>query len=252
MQKKEEKISAKTRKIAREQKIHFQDKLQKKVNELQVQVLNWQSNELRTSNDRLYELLAGCLEISEFVNENQARMFAFSAVWSKSELKLAGKSSMIGKVVRLVFRERPHRWSAYSRVLEAAIGEHIKHADFVAWIKEKGGIEEVRLDGAKGLTSAEFRDLGQNALAQNSKELAKVKVIHEDVQRGNTVLLLGHVDNDGNVLIQSALSSTSLENQFLVQLGRKAHQSGKKSGAPSSPALTTEDMLKDAYEDASA
>lgn len=177
--------------------------------DLRKQRINWEANELKAAHDRLHSIVADTyrlyIQASEQDLKSAAGQLQIGYTKATSNALLAAKFVFGADDVR--------RASMIAKVLMKAEAEKLT-ADAVAdWIKKKGGIEKIRLDGSKreGSSKAEEGRTKAKALADKKFTLPAdalsqftpdedgflVHLSRKNAQDGHDVL---YVLNDKSVL----------------------------------------------------
>lgn len=113
----------------------------------------WENGTYKASSEELYMLLDRCFTLigqmrdqRHLINELNAQLEAKKIVFNKG-------TSLTTKVTRFVFNGACKRITGYARVLRIANKEKRENESFSAFIKRKGGIEEVRKQKVEGAIS---------------------------------------------------------------------------------------------------
>jgi hypothetical protein len=111
------------------------------------------------AHDRLYDLLARCLQ---FIIDIQPDTTEFDKFCQDAGRTFKKDTELANRVCSVVFHmtdKNRSRVSAYARVLKAAHKASKKPGELRAWIKERGGVEEIRLnsDTPQQQSDAELR-----------------------------------------------------------------------------------------------
>lgn len=109
----------------------------------------WSDTAFKTSNDMLYNLLAKCYaKYEEMCAENELGKKLRTELNDYIQLHNIGvnkKSHTLIKIVKCVFGADRRRVSAYSIVLRTALFQKKTSADIADFIRNNGGVEEIRL-----------------------------------------------------------------------------------------------------------
>ena len=141
----------------------------------------WAGNELAASHRRLYAILTDCYRYylrMKTDTSGQVRADLKKALDTFLIVKIGGDGDKgkhdMNRIVKAVFGADRRRVSAYGIALRSALEAGGKDssgkvkplaADRLAdWLTEKGGVEEVRLGGKKGLSVAERSDIAKRAV----------------------------------------------------------------------------------------
>ena len=113
----------------------------------------WQENAYKASNLQLYAVLQKCYDLyvrTERKTEDATNLRkAIDAYAESKKYRFIGKGNAITRIVKCVFGADRRRVSAYSIVLRAVFKKHNGAADVAQFIKDNGGVEEIRLGAAK-------------------------------------------------------------------------------------------------------
>ncbi len=184
----------------------------------------WFTNAYKTSNDQLYALLAKCyglyLQLQE-PTEAAAKLRKELAAFVKENYPTIPNSShTIAKIVKCVFGADRRRVSAYSIVLRTALAQHKKVEEIADFIREKGGVEEVRLaKSPNAMTAKQKATAGASTLTNQSIVNVTAPVFKESLDAGNIgkpVVLLGTWNADGSITVHSFTNSEGAVNAALV------------------------------------
>ncbi len=110
----------------------------------------WEGNALRTSNEQLYVLLQKCYQFYKLMGETTTQAAALrTGLNDYINLKgftFAKTTHTLAKIVKCVFGAERRRVSAYSIALQMALEKGVAVLDVPAFIRDAGGVEELRLD----------------------------------------------------------------------------------------------------------
>ncbi|MAK61596.1 MAG: hypothetical protein CMK09_11500 [Ponticaulis sp.] len=195
--------------------------LEAKVSSIAKLADSWVVTELRAANTKLYSLLTSCMNLCEEIQDNHAYRIELNELLKKENVRLNGQASMRAKVVRLCFPSLKTRWSAYTRVLEAANSAGIGSAELAEWIENEGGIEAIRL-GAKPSSDDngdKYTPLANEKL-RSIRTPVKISLGDQSSRHNCDVVVLGHVNSDGTVELYEAVANERLVNEFKMELGK--------------------------------
>ena len=111
---------------------------------------DWSDNEYKTATEILYGLLADCLKLYDehFVNAHDAERkklrLDLAAALNERRIKVQSNTTMLTMFIRYVFNSDRKRASRYVSVLTAAKSHGVTHDGLANWLRDNGGIEEVR------------------------------------------------------------------------------------------------------------
>jgi hypothetical protein len=185
---------------------------------------SWFNNAYKTSNDQLYVLLGKChglyLQLQE-PTEAASRLRKELAAYVKEKFPgMSTSSHTLSKIVKCVFGADRRRVSAYSIVLRTALAKNIDTAGIPDFIRENGGVEEVRLaKSPNAMTAKQKATAGAITLANKTIVNVTAPVFKESLDAGNIgkpVVLLGTWNADGSITVHSFTNSEGAVNAALV------------------------------------
>ncbi len=204
----------------------------------------WAGKELAASHRRLYAILTECYRYYLRLKtdaDGQVRKDLKKALETFIKVKnctVKATAHDMNRIVKAVFGADRRRVSAYGIALRSALEaggrDHsgksmpIAAENLADWLTERGGVEEVRLGGKKGLSIAQRSDIAKRAVGDRPITTYKPdpRVIHmdtDDVDR--MVLLVATYRPNGEFEINAVVRSGSAVNTALA-----AHYSADKDG----------------------
>ena len=184
----------------------------------------WFNNAYKTSNDQLYALLAKCyglyLQLQE-ATEDAAKLRKELTEYVKEKYPSLPKSShTLSKIVKCVFGADRRRVSAYAIVLRTALNNKLKAEDVANFIRESGGVEEIRLaKSSNAMTAKQKAEAGASTLASKTIVNVTAPAFKEALDAGNIgkpVVLIGTWNADGSISVHSFSNSAGAVNAALV------------------------------------
>lgn len=141
--------------------------------------ISWESNELATSNKRLYAILQAAYRFYLEMKQNPAKDVRKKYADELNDfIKVRGYKFMpsthdMTRVVKCVFGVDRRRVSAYSIALREALREEIDADDLIGFIEDEGGVEQVRLSGTKAKSVTDRAELAKSEVLSNELGLIK-------------------------------------------------------------------------------
>lgn len=177
----------------------------------------WQENAFRNSNEQLYEILKGCYElyIKMCGIKADAKHLRETLVKYIAENKIAVKESAhtMTKIVRCVFGNDRRRVSAYSIVLRAALVDKIEAEKLPDFIRNNGGVEEVRLGKSANYVSPKTKaEVAANWLTDINLAVMKSDKLSgmlDAARVGSQHVLIVTQQADGSLIANAFVSSQS-------------------------------------------
>lgn len=127
-----------------------------KLNGLATDRAAWENGAFKQSNDELYALLDRCYSLMVQMKAERKLIKELNALLDAKKIVFNKGTSLATKIARFVFNGDSRRVTGYARVLRVADAEMKEKDNFISFIKNKGGVEEVRKQKVAGeLTQAE-------------------------------------------------------------------------------------------------
>ena len=192
----------------------------------------WQENAFKTSNEQLYELLAKCYQYYTAMSEDNAESKALRADLNDyiklKAYKFSKSTHTLNKIVKCVFGIDRRRVSAYAIVLRAASEQKISLFDIADFIRNSGGVEEIRLQkSSSGMSRKQKAEQASSVVESSEICVVRSDALSEQLDAGkigtNTVLI-GTWQADGSIIVRSVVESESALCAALV-----AHYAASKS-----------------------
>lgn len=184
----------------------------------------WEANAYRTSNEQLYALLARCYSIYVLMTANRrtaAQLREEVDAYLKSQnVKLSDSAHTITKIVKCVFGADRRRVSAYSIALRAAIAANVPVSGVAAYIRDKGGVEELRLSRSpNAMTPKSKAEAGKGIITRHVMGTIKLDALSEHYDAAKLgcqhVLIVTQAD-DGAFEVNAMVSSSTAVNAALA------------------------------------
>lgn len=186
----------------------------------------WEGNAYRTSNDQLYGLLQKCFalykELSGSSAEAAAHRNALRDYINLQGYKFASGTHTIVKIVKCVFGGKDRRRvSAYGIVLRAALDKNKSVLDIPQFIREAGGVEEIRLAKSPNAKTAAQKAAiaSQTVVVNNLGVVASAGLsgyFNDTAKAGANVVLVGAWQSDGSVVVRAVVESDTAINTALA------------------------------------
>jgi hypothetical protein len=179
----------------------------------------WEQNAYRTSNDQLYTLLAKCYQIYKAMcfdtEEAAALRDGLKTYINLKGYKFAPSSHSLTKIVKCVFGVDRRRTSAYGIVLRSAMAANISVDGVADYIREKGGVEEVRLAKSPNAKSPKDKaELAGGYIGLHDYGTVASPALAQKLEGGNigkNAVFIGVWQADGSVILRAVVESeTSL------------------------------------------
>jgi hypothetical protein len=146
------------------------------LNDLTVQRADWEKGAFKTSNDQLYVILGRCLDIYTQMKDDLPQRKNLNDELRSAGIKFTNATNLATKIVRYVFRNDRTRSFSYARTIMAAVDAKIDGMKLPKWIREGGGVEDIRRANKVGISPAQ---LARQHAEVATSELAKQKALVE-------------------------------------------------------------------------
>lgn len=184
----------------------------------------WQDNAYRASNDQLYALLQKCYATYKAMSmdseEAKALRSALTDYINLNGLKFNAGTHTIVKIVKCVFGADRRRVSAYGIVLRRALSEKVSILDIPTYIRDNGGVEEIRLARApNAMTAKQKAAVAAEAVHAESMGVFASAALSAKLDAGNigkAVVLVGTWQPDGSVVIRTVVQNGTAVNTALA------------------------------------
>lgn len=176
---------------------------------------SWEANELASANDVLYGILQHCYALNNTMQGSdgiaKSLKRGLTNYIANKKYTFSDSSPLISKIIKCVFGVDRRRVNAYSTAMRAAMAERVSVLDLPKYLREKGGIEEVRRSASgKAKTVQDKVALGRSVL--DSEILAKVQsdaltasFSNDSLEEG--VVLLATREDDGSFAIRRVVQN---------------------------------------------
>lgn len=158
-------------------------------------------------------------------------------------------SHTIVKIVKCVFGDDRRRASAYGIVLRAALAEKIAVEAVPAYIRDKGGVEEIRLaKSPNAMTPKQKAAVAADAVKVDSMGVFASKGLGEAFDAGKTgaaVVLIGTWQADGSVIVRTVVQNDSAVNAALASY-YSSHKDAVQKQAAQQEAANDQQIKQDA------
>ena len=199
----------------------------------------WQQNAYATSNNELYKLLADCYasylamcadnaKAKELREQLDAYVTANKLVFRKGTHNLV-------KIVKCVFGDTDkRRISTYGIVLRTALAQGLKAKEVATFIKDSGGVQEIKLARGNTLTTKAKAEAVQTLLAKKTlAEVVSTQIAETlDASKvGQQVVFVATQKANGKFVINAVTNSTGAVNTALAACysANKTKVSNKKA-----------------------
>jgi hypothetical protein len=194
------------------------------IDQLIVEQQAWSEGAYKTSNDMLYTLLAKCLKKYEEMCENNdagATLRAeLNAYIKQHNISINKNSHTLIKIVKCVFGTNKRRVSAYSIVLRNAVTNKVKSSELADFIRNNGGVEEIRLaKNGNALTATQKAEVAKTAVITETLAEFESEAIAKQLDAANVgeqIVFVATQKADGKFVVNAVSNSTTAVNAALA------------------------------------
>ena len=213
----------------------------------------WENTAYRTSNEQLYALLQKCYQTYKAMagtgdDAINLRSGLTDYINTKG-YKFNSSTHTLVKIVKCVFGTDRRRVSAYGIVLRSALAKNISVLDIPDFIRNGGGVEEIRLAKAPNAMSAKQKALaGAEAVHISNLGVFSSEALGRTLDAGNigkAVVLLGTWQADGSVIVRSVVKNDTAVNAALAS-HYSANKDAVKEADRQQKAANDEQIKRDA------
>jgi hypothetical protein len=219
----------------------------------------WQQNAYTKSNDELYGLLAKCYasfkEMCEDTDDAEVMRKQFDAYVESKGIVFKKSTHKLVKIVKCVFGETDkRRISTYGIVLRTALAKNLAASDVANFIKQSGGVQEIKLARTNALTTKAKAEIAQQTVGMHVLgELSNSDVANEmDASEiGQLVVFVATQKANGTFVINAATNSATAVNVALAAYYSKNKKAVANTQAEND-AASNEETFEAALEAAAA
>lgn len=199
----------------------------------------WEATAYRTSNDQLYALLQRCYGLYKLMccDGESAKQLVVDVdkYLADKGYKVASSSHTLAKIVKAVFGVDRRRVSAYSIALRAALAANVDVVNIPQYIRNSGGVEELRLaKSANAKTSKEKAALAKASVNSNvllAVDLGLAPETLDTAKVGTQHVLIVTQRADGAFDVNALVSSTAAVNAALAAYYSQSKRDADKAAA---------------------
>lgn len=203
---------------------HASSSVRNHFEQLSVEREAWESTVYRTNNEQLYVLLQKCYQTYQAMSgeEDEAvnlRKGLTDYIKTKGYQFKSGTHTLV-KIVKCVFGNDRRRVSAYGIVLRTALAKKISVIEIPDFIRNEGGVEEIRLAKSPNAMTAKLKaQAGAESVQISNLGVFASNSLTSKLDAGNigkTVVLICTWQADGSVIVRSVVQSETAVNAALA------------------------------------
>jgi len=209
-----------------------------KLSYLVTQNKTWEETVYKTSNEQLYAILQACYTVYVNAGTKQAAKDlneALERLAKERAFKFLSSTHTLTKIIKCVFGADRRRASAYSIALRAANAAKKKPEDIPAFIRDSGGVEELRLAKSPNALSPKPKAAAaEQAVDRENLAVVKADVITQKLDTahcGQKLLLVATQEEDGSVTINAVVKNDTAIRAALAVVYSQTKDKRKESEA---------------------
>ncbi len=184
----------------------------------------WADTAFKTSNDMLYGLLAKCQAKYEEMCIGDSNSLVLrdqlNTYIKLHNIAVNKNSHTIIKIVKCVFGDNKRRVSAYSIVLRTALFHKVKSTELADFIRNNGGVEEIRLAKNGNVLSAKQKaEVAKSAVVTTALAEFTSEAIAQQLDAANIgeqIVFVATQQADGKFVVNAVSNSTTAVNAALA------------------------------------
>ena len=199
----------------------------------------WLNGVHRTANEQLYVLLQRCYHLYMLMASDKAQNENLKAAIERHnkerDLGIDTKSHTMTNIIKVVFGADRRRASSYSTALRVALAEKVKVQDLPKFLRDAGGVEEVR----RKQTNGGAPKVDKAATAKQHISNVTLAVIDEDSisslldcgKLGEQVVLVATQDVNGVLNINAVVQTEGVTKAVLTAIYNAEHKGWAEKAA---------------------
>ena len=210
----------------------------------------WLNGVHRTANEQLYVILQRCYHLYSLMASDKAQNENLKAAIERHNnernLGIDTKSHTMTNIIKVVFGADRRRASSYSSALRVALAEKVKVQDLPQFLRDAGGVEEVRRQQTNGgapkvdKVGAAVRQIANVNLAVIDADAISSKLDRGAI--GNHVILVATQDINGTLIINSVVQTEGVTKAVLTAIYNAEHKEWSKQKEEEQPASEADEL----------
>ena len=210
----------------------------------------WLNGVHRTANEQLYVILQRCYHLYSLMAsdkvQNEKLKAAIERHNNERNLGIDTKSHTMTNIIKVVFGADRRRASSYSSALRVALAQKVKVQDLPQFLRDAGGVEEVRRKQTNGgaqkvdKVKAAVRQIASVSLAVIDADAISSKLDCGAI--GKQVVLVATQDVNGTLIINSVVQTEGVTNAVLTAIYNAEHKEWSKQKEEEQPASEADEL----------
>ena len=210
----------------------------------------WLNGVHRTANEQLYVILQRCYHLYSLMASDKAQNESLKAAIERHNnernLGIDTKSHTMTNIIKVVFGADRRRASSYSSALRVALAEKVEVQDLPKFLRDAGGVEEVRRQQTNGgapkvdKVEAVVRQIANVNLAVIDADAVSSKLDCGAI--GKHVILVATQDINGTLIINSVVQTEGVTKAVLTAIYNAEHKEWSKQKEEEQPASEADEL----------
>jgi hypothetical protein len=210
----------------------------------------WLNGVHRTANEQLYVILQRCYHLYSLMASDKAQNENLKAAIERHNnernLGIDTKSHTMTNIIKVVFGADRRRASSYSSALRVALAEKVEVQDLPKFLRDAGGVEEVRRQQTNGgaakvdKVEAAVRQIANVNLAVINADAISSKLDCGAI--GKHVILMATQDINGTLIINSVVQTEGVTKAVLTAIYNAEHKEWSKQKEEEQPASEADEL----------
>ena len=210
----------------------------------------WFNGVHRTANEQLYVILQRCYHLYSLMASDKAQNENLKAAIERHNnernLGIDTKSHTMTNIIKVVFGADRRRASSYSSALRVALAEKVEVQDLPKFLRDAGGVEEVRRQQTNGgapkvdKVEAAVRQIANVNLAVIDADAISSKLDCGAI--GKQVVLVATQDVNGTLNINAVVQTEGVTKAVLTAIYNAEHKEWANLGQEDQPASEADEL----------
>ena len=210
----------------------------------------WLNGVHRTANEQLYVILQRCYHLYSLMASDKAQneklKSAIERHNNERNLGIDTKSHTMTNIIKVVFGADRRRASSYSSALRVALAQKVEVQDLPEFLRDAGGVEEVRRQQANGGTpKVDKVDVASRRIANVNLAIINADAISSKLDCGaigKQVVLVATQDVNGTLVINSVVQTEGVTKAVLTAIYNAEHKEWSKQKDEDQPASEADEL----------
>ena len=210
----------------------------------------WLNGVHRTANEQLYVILQRCYHLYSLMAsdkvQNEKLKAAIERHNNERTLGIDTKSHTMTNIIKVVFGADRRRASSYSSALRVALAEKVEVQDLPKFLRDAGGVEEVRRQQTNGgAAKVDKVKVATKRIADLNLAVIDADAISSKLDCGaigKQVILVATQDINGTLIINSVVQTEGVTNAVLTAIYNAEHKEWSKQKEEEQPASEADEL----------